>query len=65
MDNLNEYMREQFERYQKINDSAALEAALKAAEEKYAEEMNKVCYLETIFSSFHFLSFSLCLLLSL
>ena len=59
MSKLKEYMEEQFKRYEKTNDLNALAAASEAAKKKYVQEMDKVCYLETIFSSFYFLSNSL------
>ena len=65
MNKLKECLEEQFKRYEKDNDLKAFEAALEAAKKKYVEEMDKVCYLETIVSSFYFLSYTLFLSLSL
>ena len=59
MSKLNEYMEEQFKRYEKANDFAALALALEAAKQKYIDEMDKVHCPQS-----HSLNFSIYLFLS-
>ena len=47
MNELKEYMEEQFNRYEKANNFAALVLALEAAKKKYIEEMDEVCCPQT------------------